>query len=609
MKETRFIAQNKEKWLESEKLLASPSKDPEKLTQLFTQVIDDLSFSRTYYPNRTVRVYLNKIARQFFSFIYSHKKERKNRFMHFWLDELPQIIIFSRKQLLVSFLFFTLAVAIGVFSSAKDPAFAASILGEDYMSMTRENIANNDPMAVYKKQHQVDMFLGITLNNLRVAFYTYIFGIFFAIGSLAILLSNGIMLGCFQYFFVQQGLFVQSALSIWLHGTLEISCIIIAGGAGLTLGSGLIFPGTYSRLQSFQLSAIRSLKLMLGISPIIVMAGIIESFLTRYTHAPDILKLLLIILSAAFIIGYFVIYPWRKSISGFEEPLKTPRLAPSITEPIAYDQLKKNADILKDTFILYARHSNKILPWALGTALVLSIARFFLEPDTLGMVYLFDWYETVIDNMVYGMYTPNVPFLLLNTLATTVVLYRVMKLVHEDAYHDWKRFHGLSFLQLALVVGIIYTAFLLGGWTTFLLICVFPLLLLVGFVMVSEKEHVAAALGRSWRLIRGNSRQVGELQITLLTLGFSFLMLASAPLLYLYTSLLEWNFTETDAWATKALHLLEICIKTGAFYLLLPLIGMCLSILYFTLLEIMTADHLKDAIAQLGVRHTKKINR
>ena len=57
MKETRFIAQNKEKWLESEKLLISPVKDPEKLSSLFTQIVDDLSYSRTYYPNRSIRVF------------------------------------------------------------------------------------------------------------------------------------------------------------------------------------------------------------------------------------------------------------------------------------------------------------------------------------------------------------------------------------------------------------------------------------------------------------------------------------------------------------------------------------------------------------------------
>src|SRR5688572_26479913 len=162
MKETRFIAQNKEKWQESENLLNDPVKDPEKLSSLFTQVIDDLSYSRTYYPNRSVRVYLNKIAREYFSIIYSHHKSRKNAFKEFWMDELPQIVYFSRRPLIISLIIFLMAAGIGVFSSMKDPQFTSSILSDRYVEMTKENIAKGDPMAVYKKGHQVDMFLGIT---------------------------------------------------------------------------------------------------------------------------------------------------------------------------------------------------------------------------------------------------------------------------------------------------------------------------------------------------------------------------------------------------------------------------------------------------------------
>src|SRR5689334_12069732 len=111
MKETRFIAQNKEKWLESENLLTDNHKDPEKLNNLFTQVVDDLSYSRTFYQNRSVRVYLNKIAREYFSIIYSHQKEKRNRFKLFWLDELPQIMIFARKPMLISLIVFLLSMA------------------------------------------------------------------------------------------------------------------------------------------------------------------------------------------------------------------------------------------------------------------------------------------------------------------------------------------------------------------------------------------------------------------------------------------------------------------------------------------------------------------
>ena len=75
---------------------------------------------------------------------------------------------------------------------------------------------------------------------------------------------------------IKKGLFVESFLTIWIHGTLEISAIIIAGAAGLTMGKGLVFPGTFRRIQAFQRSARRGLKIMVGIFPIFVVAGFIE---------------------------------------------------------------------------------------------------------------------------------------------------------------------------------------------------------------------------------------------------------------------------------------------------------------------------------------------
>ena len=86
MKETHFVRQNKEKWLQSEQLLAGEAKDPEKLSTLFTQVVDDLSYSQTYYKNRSVRVYLNNIARNFFSILTNKRKDNKNYFKAFWLE-------------------------------------------------------------------------------------------------------------------------------------------------------------------------------------------------------------------------------------------------------------------------------------------------------------------------------------------------------------------------------------------------------------------------------------------------------------------------------------------------------------------------------------------
>ncbi len=74
MRETKFIEQNQDKWNEFEKVLEKGTENPEELNDLFIQITDDLSFSRTFYPNRSVRVYLNGLAQRVFTRIYKNKK-------------------------------------------------------------------------------------------------------------------------------------------------------------------------------------------------------------------------------------------------------------------------------------------------------------------------------------------------------------------------------------------------------------------------------------------------------------------------------------------------------------------------------------------------------
>jgi uncharacterized membrane protein SpoIIM required for sporulation len=607
MKETRFIAQNKEKWLESETLLNDPVKDPEKLSTLFTQVVDDLSYSRTYYQNRSVRVYLNKIAREYFSIIYGHKKEKKNRFKLFWSDELPQIIIHCKRPLLISLVIFLIAAAIGVFSAMKDPQFTSSIISESYVAMTKKNIENGDPMAVYKEGHQVDMFLGITYNNLMVAFRTYVLGVFLSIGTIASLLYNGIMVGCFQYFFIERGLLAESALTIWLHGTLEISSIILAGGAGLTLGSGLIFPGTYSRLQAFQISAMRSLKLMLGITPIFILAAIIESFLTRYTEIPDVLRLFLILLSAGFIIGYFVVYPWYKSKRGFELPLAEVKLQPASFETIRYDRIKNNAEIIKDAFLFYRTNFNKILSWTALVSLLVTAASFYFEDVDIPPRVYDMWWQYFFADLFFALKTPSPVYILINTVGSSLIIYRVLMIINNEAKKTvQRRFVPQSFIQTMVVVAMIYASFYyLEGWGIFLTICGFFMFLIMAFTQLTEESNLLYGFSRMWSLSAANFGQVLGLQVILMLMAFSFLMILSAPLIYMNTTILQWNFAKSDTWSKNIIHFVELFVKIFTFNLIVPILAASAASMYFSLSEIISADSLKKAIANVGTRLSK----
>jgi uncharacterized membrane protein SpoIIM required for sporulation len=312
VKEITFLKQNADKWQQFENLISTKgNSDPDIMADLFVQLTDDLSYSKTHYPKAKTTQYLNSLAARVHQEIYKNKKEKRSRIITFWKYELPFLFKNSHKQLLYAFLIFIVAALIGAVSSAYDDSFVRLIMGDSYVNMTLENIDNGDPMAVYKKMNEVDMFLGITVNNIYVSFLCFAMGILFSLGTGYMLFTNGIMLGAFQYFFYTKGVLLESVLVIWIHGTLEISAIIIAGCAGLTLGNSFLFPGTYSRAASFVKGAKQGVKIAVGLVPIFITAGFLESFVTRHTEMPIWLSLTIILGSLAFIIWYFIIYPIR----------------------------------------------------------------------------------------------------------------------------------------------------------------------------------------------------------------------------------------------------------------------------------------------------------
>ncbi|MEJ2053310.1 MAG: stage II sporulation protein M [Calditrichaceae bacterium] len=310
MQEVLFLKQNMEKWKQFEAVIQSNKRvNPDQLASLFIELTDDLSYARTFFPSSKTTRYLNTLTGLVHQKIYKNEKQKSNSLIQFWKQELPLILYESRKEILISLLIFMTAVSIGIISAANDHTFNRLILGDTYINKTLENINKGDPMAVYKQANEVEMFLGITLNNIWVSFQTFILGIFFSIGTVFSLFNNGVMLGSFQYFFFEQGLLFKSMLVIWIHGTLEISAIIIAGAAGLVMGNSILFPKTFSRLISFRRGAGRGMKIAFGLIPVFIMAGFLEGFITRHTTMPVWLSLSIIFSSLTLVIWYFIIYP------------------------------------------------------------------------------------------------------------------------------------------------------------------------------------------------------------------------------------------------------------------------------------------------------------
>ena len=306
MREALFVKQNSKKWQHYDSMQQA---NPDEVANQFIEITNDLAYSKTFYPNSKTTAYLNGLASKLHQSVYKNKKEKSNRFTHFWKTELPLIFLQHRKQVFYALAFFLVSCAIGALSAKYDDTFVRLIMGDGYVNMINENIAKGDPFGVYKQSNEFMMFMQIGSNNIYVALYTFVLGIIFSFGAIVSLFRNGVMLGSFQYFFFSKGLGFQSVLVIWIHGTLEISAIVLAGAAGLILGNSLLFPKTYTRMASVLKGAKDGLKIVIGLIPIFIVAAFFESFVTRHTEMPVWLSMFILLSSAAFIIWYVFIYP------------------------------------------------------------------------------------------------------------------------------------------------------------------------------------------------------------------------------------------------------------------------------------------------------------
>lgn len=312
MREIAFIKQNKEKWLEFElAIFGKAKKNPDELANLYIQMMNDLSYAQTYYPKSKTVVYLNHLASQIYQKIYKTKRTDRNRFIEFFKIEVPLLVYEYRRYLFYAFSLFFVTVAIGVLSARYDQDFVRLIMGDEYVNMSLANIRKGNPMAVYGSGSNWGSFIGITVNNLRVGATCYFYGIFAGLGTFYIFLQNCIMLGSFQYFFYEHGVFWKSVRGIWIHGSMEIFAIVIETATGFILGASILFPKTFSRMNSFKIGFKNSFKIFLSTFPFTISAGFLEGFITRYSiDMPTWLSIFIILVTLSIISFYYLVYPF-----------------------------------------------------------------------------------------------------------------------------------------------------------------------------------------------------------------------------------------------------------------------------------------------------------
>jgi uncharacterized membrane protein SpoIIM required for sporulation len=308
LREALFIKKNRDRWLKNQHM---PSADADEMAKDFIQLVDDLAYAKTFYPTSKVTRYINSEASKIYLNIYKNRKEESNRLITFWKYDLPLTIRKHHNAVLFSFILFLTFFGIGFFVSRQDESITRSLFGDWYVDHTQENIAKGNPFGIYEHGNPFLSWLGIMINNIWVSMRMFISGIFCGVPSMYQLAQEAVRLGAFDQFFTGKGLGIQFFLVVFVHGTLEITAIIIAGAAGLVLGKSFLFPGTIRRIDAFKAGAKDGVKIMVGLIPVFALAAFFEGFITRLYNDLSILTTIIVSLSVVFIVWYFVIYPIR----------------------------------------------------------------------------------------------------------------------------------------------------------------------------------------------------------------------------------------------------------------------------------------------------------
>lgn len=611
MTESQFIEQNKEKWRELELLLDLPQKDADKLQELFVKVSSDLSYARTFYPKRSVRLYLNNLTQKVFDSMGKKKSgfSFKN-ITNFFGTILPEEAFRQKKILLISFLIFIVSMGIGALSTANNPDFAKVILGERYVSMTEENINKQDPMAVYKDENAIGMFAGITVNNIRVAFIAFVLGLLGGIGTVYILVYNGIMVGVFQYFFYSKGLFLTSFLTIWIHGAIEISAIIIAGAAGIILGNGLLFPGTYKRSTSMQISSKRALRILLGTVPLFIIAGLLESFVTRLTGLPTIVKVMIIAFSFLLVLTMYVFYPYyyKKKVANFGEQTK---ISVQHEEELNYTRFQHRT-IGENLSLGFAQFrsffgfnfSKIIIPCILIGTVFIYFYVATMDRESLNS------YVNIFGGSLFGtnqiearsFFLPLMNAIFMSLSICYMELYMRSEGKHVNGIMSFLKQHYLYIFLIIIVFCVAYT--LLGPWAMILFL-VFPLQIIPALIDLKvENQKIGTNkfiynLGLSYKYY---FHFLGPALVAFIFL-FVFQILFQSWFSHILTELITWHNLFENYYATNTF--ISSILSLAMNLLLLPLVYFIFSNTYYSYKCKSEAIDLKLRLARFG--QSKKV--
>jgi len=291
---TRWLEKRKPYWSKLEALLNQSAKgglkalsrsELQELSLLYRQTAADLAAIREDRGSVHFARYVNQLLVRAHNTIYSGRRASPKTIISFFWDTYPAAFRRNLNPCLLSFLIFLVAAIVGAVLTYQNPDFKVKILGPrmvetiDRHQMWTHSIVGIKPLASS----------AIMTNNMSVGFTTFAFGITAGLGTIYMMAFNGLLIGVIGMACRLSGMSLQLWSFVAPHGVLELPAIFIAGGAGLRIAQGLLFPGVLPRRDSLARAGLESVQLILGTIPILIVAGLIEAFVSP-TALPISLK-------------------------------------------------------------------------------------------------------------------------------------------------------------------------------------------------------------------------------------------------------------------------------------------------------------------------------
>lgn len=334
-----FIHQRWPGWDELRALIDRAGRDPrrldaaeiERLGQLYRRVVSDLALARRDFPRDQVVAYLNDLATRTYPLVYRAPAGSWRRLGHFFRAGFPRLYRDSGPFVFAAFLLFTLPALAGYLAVLANPPVAEQLLPPQVVTPVRngrlwtEQLAEGGGAPVFASL--------IATNNLQVSILAFAGGMLLGTLTVYVLILNGLLFGVIFAYTGAYGLAGRLAAFVSPHGYVELTVVFIAGGAGLRLAWAVLRPGLLRRRDALAVAGQTSALLILGTAPLLLLAGLIEGFISPSPRVPDWAKLLIGPLTGLALHAYLLGPGLRRLVPGRRRYARLSRPTEALARP------------------------------------------------------------------------------------------------------------------------------------------------------------------------------------------------------------------------------------------------------------------------------------